>query len=195
MVFIVRAGALMPVYREVISLPRGIAESGGDSCMTSAELLKVLSDPTSSFPEIEEEQAMKAYLGALSPIEDKYDALYFFACMNLLNAYVKKENAGEFRKRYRFKDYVIHGIEQVIIKKIDGVEIYLQPDVTYVSLFGLQFSFHNLRPTSFLRKQYMNSPQNKKQEWTNIRLQPPARIIFEWAEEMRRNKWNNGGKP
>lgn len=64
----------------------------------SMDILSIISDPDAVFPEIDEEQALKAYMGALISIQDKYDALYFFACMNLLNAYVKKENAGEFKK-------------------------------------------------------------------------------------------------
>lgn len=154
----------------------------------SMDILSIISDPDAVFPEIDEEQALKAYMGALISIQDKYDALYFFACMNLLNAYVKKENAGEFKKRYQFKNFIVRGIEQVVGKKIDGVEIYLNPEVTYVNLFNLQFSFHNIRPSPYLRKHYLNSPLNKKQVWKNIRLQPPARIIFEWAEQMRNSK-------
>lgn len=109
--------------------------------------------------------------------------------MNLLNTYVKKENVGkEFAKRYMFKDYIVRGIEQVISKKIKGMSIFLDPEVTYVTLFNLQFSFHNIRPSSYLRQNFLNSSFNNRQEWTGVRLQLAASLLFEWAEQVRVNK-------
>lgn len=111
-------------------------------------------------------------MGALISINNTYDALYFFSCMNLLNTYVKKEIVGEvFAKRYVFKDYIVRGIEQVISKKIKKISILLDPEFTYVTLFNLQFSFHYIRPSSYLTQNFLNSSFNNRQGFVYNRQQ------------------------
>lgn len=153
------------------------------------ELYKQICDENSIFPEITDEQAFTAYTSSLIKISNTFEAFYFFACMNLLNAYVKKKDANPaLIKRYKFKEYVVRGIEQTILNKIADVEIYLNPSVSYVRIWNIQFSFHNIQPTPFLRKKYLHSVDNRIQEWAGIRLQPPASIIFEWAKETKDRK-------
>ncbi|WP_462413636.1 hypothetical protein [Neobacillus sp. Marseille-QA0830] len=153
--------------------------------MSIQELSEMIKLESSSFPEITEEQAMKAYIGALIEINDDIDAFYYFACMNLLNAFVKKDTAGAFLKRYQFKNYVAKGIEQVLSKKISRV--FIDNDVVYISIIGLQFSFHNI-PLSKPLKDYKISKQNTIQVWSGIRLQPAASLIFTYAEVLRTDK-------
>ncbi|WP_226536252.1 hypothetical protein [Fictibacillus halophilus] len=156
--------------------------------MDMKTLLQHISDENQSFPEITKQQALEAYMSALIDIKDQYDALYFFASMNLLNAYVKKQTADkEFVKRYKFKHYINGKIEQIIRKSIRDVSVYVGQDVVYVSASSLQFSFHNVQLTRFLQL-YQSSSQNLEQEWTGIRLQPVAGYIFSWAKDVREFK-------
>lgn len=140
-----------------------------------------------SFPEITEEQAMTAYMAALIDIKDEYDAFYYFSSMNLLNAFVKKDLSGNFRRRYHFKHYISKAIEGVITKNIPNTFMYIAPDVVYVSIFEIQFSFHNVLLSKEL-KDYKESIINKPQEWSGIRLQPPASLIFSFAENLKANR-------
>lgn len=140
-----------------------------------------------SFPEITEEQAMTAYMAALLDIQDEYDAFYYFSSMNLLNAFVKKDFSGNFRRRYHFKHYISKAIEGVITKNIPNTFIYIAPDVVYVSIFEIQFSFHNVLLSKEL-KNYKESIDNKYQDWSGIRLQPPAALIFAFAKDLKTNR-------
>lgn len=142
-----------------------------------------------TYQEICKNIATKAYIGVLMKIKNQYDALYFFSCMNLLNAYVKQGNSDrELISGYKFKDYIVNGIEQILLNQIKDVKIYFCPSVVYITLFNLQFSFHNVKPSYFLNKQFINTSRNEKQEWSNIKLQPFAVNIFEWAEQIRSSK-------
>lgn len=156
--------------------------------MTVKELINTITSENEVSVEITHEQAYKAYrVSAIlfNNIKNKYDALYFFSSMNLMNAYVKKSYADEYlKKNYKFKTYVAKALEEIINNKIQDVFIFLDKDIAYVTIEGLQFSFHNIRPTRVLQE-YIKSPRNKKQVWTGIRLQPAAGVIFDWAEKVR----------
>jgi ArsR family transcriptional regulator len=116
-------------------------------------------------------------------VVDTQSALLFFAAMNFLNAYVKKPDADpHFHKRYMFKNDVARVLERLLQNPIDGVSVYLAPDVTYVSVGGLQFSFHNLDKTEILTS-YQRSDKNIVQEWTGLRLQPAAKQVLDYALE------------
>lgn len=99
------------------------------------------------------------------------EAFYFFACMNLLNAYVKKDYAKrEFKKRYIIKEYVSEGITQILESNIDGIRIFIDKGIAYIKIFDRQFSFHNITMNNAI-KIYMKSKENVRQEWEGIRLQ------------------------
>ena len=67
--------------------------------------------------EILHEQAREAYLNCLMKINDEFDAIYYLASMNLLNAYVKKDYAhDDFINRYTFKTHLVKGLETLILK-------------------------------------------------------------------------------
>lgn len=134
--------------------------------------------------EIKYEDAYNAYLASLITIKDKYDAFYYFASMNLLNAYVKKSYAvGEFKKKYKFKNYIVKGLEQIILSNIEDVNIYLDTEIAYINVLNFQFSFHNIVYSKFLLK-YIKSNRNKKQEWEGIKLQPYAMSIYNLAKNI-----------
>ncbi len=131
--------------------------------------------------ELEEEDAKLAHRMAYLPVADIPSALVFFAAMNFLNAYVKKPYADpHFRKRYMFKNDVTRGLESLIQHPLSGLSIYMAKDVNYVSVGGLQFSFHNLEKTQILRD-YSKSEMNIVQEWTGLRLQSAAKQVFDYA--------------
>lgn len=152
--------------------------------MEIQELKEVISSNNIEVSDITEEDAEEAYLVSLIKIRNKYDAFYYFASMNLLNAYVKKPYATEaFKKKYRFKSYVVKGIEQIITNKIEKVNVFFTLRITYVSVLGFQFSFHNLNST-YQIKEYTKSGKNIEQEWAGLRLQPAALLIYKKAKEV-----------
>ena len=138
--------------------------------------------PTQKFnAPITHEQAKAAYLNLNMSISNKEEVLIVLASANLLNAYVKQQDALILDKsKYTFKKILVSKLEEIIKNKIDGVDIYFNKDVTYVKVYDLQFSFHYLAPNEFMLK-YMKSNLNKVQEWSGIRLQPCAGIVFDRA--------------
>ena len=133
--------------------------------------------------EIDETSAYFALRMTWLHVETIDEAFLFFASMNVLNAYVKKRDAGEnFFKRYEFKRDIVRVLEHLLLYPIIDVSIYLDKDVTYIDLLGLQFSFHHL-PLSSILKEYQASDLNRPFEWKGIRLQPYAMLILDEAIE------------
>ncbi len=156
--------------------------------MTHEQLLQLIHSDDVDFPPVTEELALRAYIALLSRIDNRVDALYVFACLNLLNAYVKQApKESEFSKRYQFKRHVVTCLEEVIRKRLSDVALYYSPDVTYVKILALQFSFHHVAPSRLLTS-YAASPHNTLQEWSGIRLQPSAVVIMEWAGQLRASR-------
>ena len=140
------------------------------------------------FALVTEDLAIRAYTALLLEVKDQWDALYVFACANLVNAYVKSAaSSSQFSKRYVFKDHLARIISNVVRKRIPGVSVYYTPEICYVSVAGLQFSFHNVPKTRALA-QYAASNMNIEQEWKGLRLQPAAVLIMEWASKARASK-------
>ena len=101
--------------------------------------------------------------------------------INLLNSYVKKDYAlEEIKKSYIFKNFISDVIEDIILNKISGVDIYYTKEVVYIRINKYQFSFHYVKETDIIRD-YKNSVRNVEQEWEGIRLQPIAMSIFKEA--------------
>lgn len=128
---------------------------------------------------IEHEQARIAYKNLRMNISNRYDALVFLASANLVNAYVKQENAILFMKpKYVFKSILVEKLEEMIIKNVEGVKIYFNVDTTYIKVLNLQFSFKYL-PTNDFMKKYITCGENKVQSWEGMKLQPCAGDILE----------------
>ena len=95
--------------------------------------------------------------------------------------YVKKDYAlEEIKKSYIFKNFISDVIEDIILNKISGVDIYYTKEVVYIRINKYQFSFHYVKETDIIRD-YKNSVRNVEQEWEGIRLQPIAMSIFKEA--------------
>lgn len=134
--------------------------------------------------EIDETSAHFALRMTWLKVETIDEAFLFFGSMNVLNAYVKKKDAGEeFFKRYEFKRDIVRVLEHLLLYPIKKVSIYLDKDVTYIDLLGLQFSFHHLPLTTIL-KEHQKNDMNFSFEWKGIRLQPFAKLILDEAIEM-----------
>lgn len=134
---------------------------------------------------ISENDVNEAYRNALMvyrDIRNEKEAFLFFASMNLINSYVKKDYANKsLMNNYTFEEYVSEGIEQVIMNDIKGVDIYFADNLVYIKLMNYQFSFHNVYSTNIIEK-YKKSSKNKYQKWSGKRLQLIAVSIFNEAK-------------
>jgi len=116
---------------------------------------------------------------------------YVCACANLLNASLnrnRKSYIGSLRldnKVYKFKEDFSQTIDSLIQHPVQGVEIYIdsQEDYTRIKVLGLQFSFKHIKRTEATRK-YLNSSDNKPQEFSGFRLQLVAPIVLSWARQQ-----------
>ncbi|MCC3668896.1 hypothetical protein [Terrisporobacter mayombei] len=141
--------------------------------------------------EISYTQANEAYISSLMTIKNKEDAFYFLSSMNLLNSYVKKDYAQrDFAKKYKFKNYLLKGIEKLIKLNLKDVDIYWDKKVVYIEISGIQFSFHNIYESKAISR-FKTTKENKYQEWKGIRLQPLASDIFEFAKSNYKYRGND----
>lgn len=133
---------------------------------------------------IDEESVRQAYLNIIllkNNIKNEKDCFKFLASVNLLNSYVKKDYAiDEIKKSYIFKNIISEVIEDIILNKINGIDIYYTKEVVYIRTNGYQFSFHHVKESDII-KNYKNSIRNVRQDWEGIRLQPIALSIFKEA--------------
>lgn len=141
--------------------------------------------------EISYTQANESYISSLMTIKNKEDAFYFLSSMNLLNAYVKKDYAHrDFAKKYKFKSYLLKGIEKLIKLNLKDVYIYWDKKVVYIEIYGLQFSFHNVNESKAINR-FKATKENKYKEWKGIRLQPLASDVFEFAKNNYKYRGND----
>lgn len=153
-------------------------------------IIKIDTSVTSKY--INNNESRKAYTNLSMKISNEFDVLLFLASVNLINAYVKQNDAILYMQpKYIFKDILVERLEEIIRKDIKGVSIYFNRETTYIKVFNLQFSFKFL-PTSEFMNKYMASPKNKKQQWCGMRLQPCASSILSQAENI--HKLRNQGK-
>ena len=145
-------------------------------------IIKIDTSLTSKY--INNNESKKAYRNLTMKINNEFDVLLFLASVNLINAYVKQNDAILYMQpKYIFKDILVKRLEEIIKKDIKGVSIYFNRETTYVKVFNLQFSFKCL-PTSEFMNKYMASPKNKKQQWEGKRLQPCCSSILSQAETI-----------
>lgn len=122
----------------------------------------------------------------LSPL-NAGDVAYILSGANLLNAALNRK-AGYYRgtqglpkEAYAFKARLAAVIESAIRRPSDGVDVYLAADgITYVTVSGLQFSFHAIPRNDELGR-YASSGKNVPQEWAGLRLQPVAPLVLRWG--------------
>ena len=124
--------------------------------------------------------AKKAYINArnmqLVTIDDYF---LFFASINLLNAYVKKDYIQN--KKYNFKRNIVEGLESLIKNNIKDIKFSYNKELVIIEIEGLQFSFHFIEMTDLLQE---NKDKYPMLEWSGIRLQPQASTIFSFANSL-----------
>lgn len=113
-------------------------------------------------------------------LSDGEKCFKYFASLNLINAYVKKEYAEpNIKQHYSFKRYIIKALSYLSVNSVIGVQVGKSDDnVVYLCIYGLQFSFH-----SVLSKESTMNLQDMK--WLGIRLQPYAKYIFDYAINLK----------
>ena len=94
----------------------------------------------------------------------------YFAALNMLNSYVKKDDILPCMKgEYYFKKYVSFGVNYLASHPNNAVDIYASQDLLIVECMGMEFSFHNVKTEfEFIEK-----------SWGGIKLQPYAKSIFD----------------
>jgi hypothetical protein len=132
---------------------------------------------------IETQDATKALInGYYMALQTREDYFLFFASLNLLNAYTKKDYAiPSVKDNYDFKGEVTKGIESIIVWKPSGITCYYDKHVTMVEIEGLQFSFHSVEITKLMEDAKQGITQLK---WDGVRLQPSASLVFRFASSL-----------
>lgn len=94
----------------------------------------------------------------------------YFASINLLNAYIKREDALECMKGYYyFKKFAGKAMDYLTSVNAQIVSAYSQDQLLMVNCLGMEFSFHNVKTEH-------NYPSKN---WSGLKLQPYANTIFE----------------
>lgn len=136
----------------------------------------------------------KAGLGMV--VTTTADVAYVCACANLLNAALNRRlktydgSLKLFKEVYSFKAILGRTIEEIVWNPPANVRVYVERDgLVYVSVRGLQFSFHAVPRTSAI-SEYQWSKHNVPQAWAEKRLQPVAPLVLKWARALlREEKW------
>lgn len=156
-----------------------------------ASIIKEINNPAKDFYPIEKPDLMESYGIMKMEISNLYDAFYYFAAMNLINAWLSRKNkianaskkeAKLFKDMYYFKTYIQSTITDLINnnKQIEDINIYIEKNLVMIDLLGFVFSFHNI-PLNEAIIQYSLSNKNKTIEWTGKRLQPIAPLLLAYA--------------
>lgn len=152
---------------------------------------------TPSFPEYEilKSDIMES-LGVMKiDVTNAYDAFYFFAAMNLINAWLNRKRKNEvltnkeeklFKNMYFFKTYIQKVITDLIINNISNIKIYFEKDLVIVEIFEFQFSFHSI-PLNQVISEYIKSGKNSTIEWSGKRLQPIAPLFLNYARILKKD--------
>lgn len=130
----------------------------------------------------------KAGLGLI--IATAGEVAYVCACANMLNAALNRRlqtydgSVALAKEVYSFKAIFGRAIDDILRNPPPGVKLYVEPDgLLYVSVRGLQFSFHAVPRTPAVRA-YQRSSQNAPQAWSGKRLQPVAPLVLRWARSL-----------
>ncbi len=130
----------------------------------------------------------KAGLGLI--IATSGEAAYVCACANLLNAALNRRlqtydgSVPLANEVYSFKAILGRAIDDILRNRPPGVELYVEPGgLLYVSVRGLQFSFHAVPQTPAIRA-HQRSNRNAPQAWSGKRLQPVAPLVLRWARSL-----------
>jgi hypothetical protein len=149
------------------------------------QLKNELSKGTEYEEQIKFEDASKAVINSrCMALETLDDYFLFFASLNLLNAYTKKDYADpSIKKTYSFKGDVANGLNAIINRKPIGINwSYNKNDgATIIDVAGLQFAFHGINGEGTIDLMMLGREPIK---WEGIRLQPMANMVFGFAEQL-----------
>ena len=154
-----------------------------DSSCYASEIKKLDDEKTFTIPI---SLLREAKSGMEFEVATSQDAAYFFSCANLLNAALTgRYGIGSIprslpKEVYSFKAQVGRVVEYLIKYPIDGIEIYFDDRLLYVTIDGIQFSFHAIPRTPPIRN-FIASKRNRKQCWSGIRLQPISPLVMDWG--------------
>ena len=124
---------------------------------------------------ISDDDAFRAYLYIkLTKLELAGDFLLFLACINLLNSYVKQDDA---KIGYSFKREIDYFLEICLRKNSSMLKICEENDgnkgnLLIIQLYSIQFSFHSIK------YRYSEVELDKNIEWDGIRKQKCALTIY-----------------
>jgi hypothetical protein len=85
---------------------------------------------------------------------------------------------------YSFKAIFARAVEDIIWWSPPDVRVYVERGgPVYISVRGLQFSFHAIPRTPAIGG-YERSEKNIPQAWAELRLQPLAPLVLKWAQAL-----------
>ena len=153
------------------------------------DLLLTIKNDNDNDKDVEKGEGVKQLIIDLPSVKKAYDVLQlglldttencfkFFASINLLNAYVKKDYADKMVKNnYAFKKFVLYAVNKLNDFCPNNVDFGMSKidKVIYLQVYDLQFSFHSCLPKNCELKL-------KEMFWQNVKLQPYALQIFNLA--------------
>ena len=176
------------------------------------KLKNMISDEQQEKAEIDEKEYIKEedYLVATKivkehKVKNPLELFLYCSALNLLNAYEKQEKTHN----YWFKNAVEKAILDMIFlfEGREDMSFYMEkkygdkprnrdrlfPNVTYINIAGIQFSFHQAgfsTETSRLIEEESQLAENgetslyKEQEWEKLRLQNVASTLFKFAVKL-----------
>ena len=161
--------------------------------LTSATIVELIKTKQPPMP-IETSDLREAKAGLGRVVNTTWDFAYVCACANLINAVMNKHlkcykgSLNLVKEVYSFKAIFGQMIENIIWHHPNDVRIYVEPrNLVYISVCGLQFSFHSMPRTPEISA-YEKSEQNIPQEWSGLKLQPVAPLVLKWARAILREE-------
>lgn len=143
--------------------------------------LKELTQSRTQAEKISSESVEIAWNNRYDYVNNSAEAFYLLAGLNLLNTAIKQK---EYKKQLSYigiKKNVSRLLTFFAKTNNNYVEkFWINPEeqnCAYIELFDLQFSFHNILMNDTL-KNYVNSTQNRIEEWGGVRLQRISEEIF-----------------
>lgn len=121
------------------------------------------------------------------------DNLYILASFNLINSWANTRKKSSnlsikekvlLRRMFYFKHLIGEFVDFLIKVNSPDVKISIISDLTIISAYNFQFSFHNMTKSK-ITIEYENSITNSKDEWCGVRLQPVAPLILKYARVLR----------
>lgn len=156
-------------------------------------LLAEIQNPTKPKYEIKKSDLMEAFAYLKIYPLNEHDFFHSLCCFNLINAFLsdktnqsmKKRQLNKFKDMYYFKTYLAKILSKMIRKNELIYPLYITKSLIYIKVLDFQFSFHAI-PLNDELKSFMKSSANKKQEWSEKRLQPIAPLLLHYSRAIKK---------